>query len=47
MRSYIEVKEARRRSKQDIAWKLEILEREVRISFDMTIDLPSPVADSF
>ena len=30
MRSYIEVKEARGRSKQEIAWKLEILEREVR-----------------
>lgn len=33
MRSYIEVKEARGRSKQEIAWKLELLEREVRISF--------------
>lgn len=30
MGSYIDVKEARGRSKQEIGWKLELLEREVR-----------------
>lgn len=32
MRSYIEVKEARGRTKQEIGWKLEILEREASVT---------------
>lgn len=39
MRSYIEVKEARGRSKQEIAWKLEILEREVSIILSIRYSL--------